>query len=90
MRVSVHRAISSFCLSKILGMTVNEVVSVSKGNLTLDGGGVRTVGPQDSQTNVLKSSSSRIAAEIASWKLGVYVGAASIRGITTNVGWDVV
>ena len=62
MTMSVCCAVSSPCLSTTLGTTVKELVSVTEGSPTLEGGRVRTAGPEDSRTRVRKSSSSLIAA----------------------------
>ena len=40
--------ISSPCLSRTMGTTVEEAMPVSKGSPTLDGDGVRTARPEDS------------------------------------------
>ena len=66
---------------------MKEAVSVSEGGPTLEGGGVRTAGLEDSRMCVPKPSSSLMAAEIALWKVTVVAGTSGGGGVPTVVGW---
>ena len=66
---------------------MEEAVPVSEGGPTLEKGGVRTAGLEDSRTCVHKPSSSLMAAEITSWKVAVVGGTSGGGGMPTGVGW---
>ena len=67
---------------------VKEVVPVSEGSPTLGGGGVRNATHEDSRMCVHKPSSSRMAAEIASWMV-VSTGIVGGGGVPTGIGWGI-
>jgi hypothetical protein len=65
---------------------MSTTVYVSGGSPTLEGGGVRTAGPEDSRTRVCKSSSSRIATAIALWEVADVAVTSGGGGFPVGVG----